>query len=73
MLADLLKDGNIFEHEHQKEKEVRPHPEYTIHTLMGDMKRWYEGEIFYSDYKFNEQKYKILLDYYNEKEGITDE
>ena len=74
MIADLLKDSDKYELEHQQKKNrVRPNPKYTIHTLMGDMKRWYEGDIFYSDYKINEQRYKVLLDYYNEKEGITDD
>jgi hypothetical protein len=73
MITDLLKTSDTYEQEAQKAKKVRPAPKMDIHTIMGDMKRWYEGEVFYSDYKIDEKKYNIIKAYYDEKEGITDD
>lgn len=71
MIADLLKDSDIYEHEAQK-KPVEPSPKMDIHTIMGDMRRWFEGDLIYWDYKVDKKKYLILEKYYKEKEGITD-
>ena len=72
MITDLLKDSDTYEQEVQRNK-VKPAPKMDMHTIIGDMKRWYEGESFYSDYKINEQKYQIIKAYYDEKEGIENE
>lgn len=71
-ITDLLKDSDIYEQEVQKNK-VKPNPPYTIHTLIGDIRRQLEGgSIKYTDYKLDEQKCLLLIDYYNEKEGKQD-
>jgi len=70
MIADLLKDSDKYEQAVQKEKKVSPSPKMDMHTIMGDMKRWYEGDSFFSDYKVDKQKYEIIKAYYDEKEGV---
>jgi hypothetical protein len=70
MITDLLKDSDKYEQAVQKEKKVSPSPKMDIHTIMGDMKRWYEGDSFFSDYKVDKQKYEIIKAYYDEKEGV---
>lgn len=73
-LADLLKGTDIFENEGKdQEREPNPNPPYTIHTLIGDIRRQLEGgSIKYTDYKLDEQKCLLLIDYYKEKEGKQD-
>lgn len=70
MITDLLKDSDKYEQAVQKEKKASPSPKMDIHTIMGDMKRWYEGDSFFSDYKVDKQKYEIIKEYYDEKEGV---
>lgn len=70
MITDLLKDSDKYEQAVQKEKKVSPSPKMDIHTIIGDMKRWYEGDSFFSDYKVDKQKYEIIKAYYDEKEGV---
>lgn len=71
MISDLLEKNNTHENETQK-KPVKPSPKMDIHTIMGDMRRWFEGDLIYWDYKVDKKKYLILEKYYKEKEGITD-
>ena len=73
MITDLLKDSDVYEHEAQRKK-PSPEPPYTIHTLMGDMRRWFEGDgIEYRDYRMDKKKFEILKAYYDEKEGMSDD
>ena len=60
MIADLIGKGD------DEAPEVRPHPKMTIHTIMGDMRRWYEYDMFYSDYKVDKQKYEVLKNFYDQ-------
>lgn len=73
-LADLLKKSDYYEDDRQvPTSKPNPRPPYTIHTLIGDIRRQIEsGSIEYSDYKMDRAKCLLLIDYYNEKEGKAD-
>lgn len=73
MLTDVMEYAKQIENE-KPCVQKKPTKEMTIHTIMGDMRRWYEGNVYkYSDYKIDEQKYLLLKAYYDEKEGATDD
>ena len=71
MITDLMKDSDKYENENQEKKNVFKSKEFDIHTLMGDMRRWDQGNTFdYMDYKIDKKKYEILKSYYDEKESM---
>ena len=73
MIEDLIKDRDRIDKttEHKPKAPTKP---MTVHTIMNDMRRWYEGNVFFhSDYKIDKDKYLILKKYYDEKEGETDD
>ena len=68
MITDFLKDSDTYEKEHLKKSTARPSPKMDVHTIFGDMRRWYEGNVFnHSDYKIDKAKYEMLKAYYDEK------
>ena len=67
-ITDLLKDSDIHEHEHQNK--AKPDPKRTVHTLMGDIRRW---NWLCGNFPLTSTDYELLRAYYNEKEGIKDE
>jgi hypothetical protein len=74
MITDFLKDSDTYEKEHLKKSTARPSPKMDVHTIFGDMRRWYEGNVFnHSDYKIDKAKYEMLKAYYDEKEGMADD
>lgn len=71
MITDLLNKTEPIERAKKPSFKTK---KYDIHTLMGDMRRWYDGNVFFhSDYKIDKNKYELLKAYYEEKEGITDD
>lgn len=73
MLSDVMR-YSVEVDEDNVVRKIKPMTPMTIHTIMGDMRRWDEGHVFdYSDYRIDKKKYEILKAYYDEKEGVTDD
>ena len=72
MITDFLKDSDTYEHEHQARLNKKPLPERTIHTVIGDMRR-FGASWNYGHYPLTQDDYKIIEAYYNEKEGMNDD
>lgn len=71
MITDLINKAETTENTNKSSVKSK---KYDIHTLMGDMRRWYDGNVFFhSDYKIDKDKYELLKAYYEEKEGIADD
>ena len=67
MIADLIENN-----EKTPKRRIRPNKPRTIHTLMGDLRRF--GASFeYGHYPLTKEDYLILKSYYKEKEGISDD
>ena len=69
MITDLIKDADRVDKTTYCGKK-RPSPKRTIHTLMGDMRRWSWNA---GDYRINQNDYKMLKEYYDEREGDGDD
>ena len=50
--------------------EAKPNPKRTVHTLMGDLRRW---NLLCGNFPVTDTDYKLLKEYYAEKEGMADD
>jgi len=67
MIADLIENDNK-----AVKGRIRPNKPRTIHTLMGDLRRF--GASFeYGHYPLTKEDYLILEAYYKEREGLNDD